>query len=190
MTEEKPLELTMRLRNNLLKSRRLELGLTSIAFAKTAGVSLTAYIQLETMKLSPVGRRGWKDIAWKIANFHGLTPEDLWPDVILAVVDPVAVRKISYEEVYPLLASQGSGVSHGLLPEHNPEALAEHAEQKALLEDAFHALSPREENVLRRCLAGETITEIARKYEVSNERVKQLADHANVKIRKVLSRYR
>lgn len=50
----KELELTLRVRNNRLKQRRLSLGLTTHAIAEAAGVSYSAYIDMENMKSSPL----------------------------------------------------------------------------------------------------------------------------------------
>ena len=50
-SEEKPFELTMRLRNNLLKSRRLALGLSCAALSEKAGVPMGTYCNLESLRV-------------------------------------------------------------------------------------------------------------------------------------------
>ena len=50
----KPFELTIAVRNNLLKERRMALGLSQTALAQSAGVCLDAYNGLESMRAKPI----------------------------------------------------------------------------------------------------------------------------------------
>jgi DNA-binding XRE family transcriptional regulator len=77
----KEFELTLRLKNNLIKQRRVARGLTTTAAAEQAGVSYVNWINYEGLKLSPLHskRGGWKTSATLIAKFFGCLEEDLFP---------------------------------------------------------------------------------------------------------------
>ena len=81
MDSLKPFELTMRLRNNLLKGRRVALGMTSEAFAKRLGISVPTYSKLENMRMTPLCKRQfgqtepiWRRTVLKLADFYKCTP--------------------------------------------------------------------------------------------------------------------
>lgn len=99
-------EVTIRLRNNHLKRRRLELGMTIPVFAASVGMNHQSYSALETMHDSPLTKDGqWRPVAQRISDFHGVPCEKLWPQVVLAVKKTVATREISGAELR-LLAEQ------------------------------------------------------------------------------------
>jgi len=142
----KPFHATLRLHNNLLRQRRVELGMSCRAFAEAVGVSYGWYRAIEGMNQRhiPYSRRTgeWSDNAMKIAAFHGLTPAELWPAEILAVETSVAERTFDAGEV-GLLLTEGQEIM-GLLP----DAVIEERERVAHVKAAVATLSPREAYLL------------------------------------------
>lgn len=176
----KPFELTMKLRNNLLKARRVELGLTSKAMAESIGITHGLYSAFENLKRPPRSTRGWAPSAIKIAAHFGLQPKDLWPDVMLDVTSPVVVRELTAEQVRPLLGTQMQGVLHALPPPDHHDL-----EQKLDVADAmrFAGLNERERTVIeeRFGLSGNgelTFDEVGQKME--DARPKFRVAHASV----------
>lgn len=148
MTNESEFELTLRLRNNLLKRRRRELGLKPRELAERIGISYGLYLQYEGLKESPLRsgkRRGgspWRPSALTIAEFYCCSPTELWPTAILSVTTPEVVREI---EAKKLMAAMG--VQPAELP--SPEECVGHAEMVAAVERMLGKLRPREAKVMR-----------------------------------------
>lgn len=144
----KALELTLRVRNNQLKGRRIALGMTQRKLAAAAGVVHGRYCGLESMHDYPqirVNERWqWRNIVIKLAHFHRVEPEELFPPAVLAVETPVAVRQVDPQELALLF---GSDQEQRLLD--NPENVFLHNEQHERLQDAIASLPEREAKVLR-----------------------------------------
>jgi len=181
----KPLELTLRLRNNLLKERRLGLGLTATEAAKRIGLSLTTYINYENLRYTP-GRVDGASIAWrpsahKIASFYQALPEDLWPDIVLQVSAPVLVRKLSENDAYALLTDQQSGIAVAALP--GPDAALGAQELEALIESELLPNVPAAAlEVLAGLAAGEGYLALADRHGVSRQWIFQLRAMATTAI--------
>ena len=168
----------IRLRNNQLKQRREELGMASGTFARAVGIAPGLYSGLECMRIFPMGARGWTQPALKIAEFHGLPPEELWPSEVLAVKKTAAELKLDKREVATLLAS-----SVEVLP---PEDLLA---EKQLIENvrkAMKKLRPREAEVIERSFGidcdEKTFAEIAEDLGVSPSRANEMGRRALNKI--------
>lgn len=109
-TVGRELELTMRLRNNCLRSRRTELGLTVDQFCRQARVSKGEYSALETLRKSPLRsprnpefmRDPWRPIARRLAKFFRCPPDDLWPDAVIAVKNPMLTTELAGEKAIAL----------------------------------------------------------------------------------------
>lgn len=170
----KELEVTLRLRNNLLKERRKALGMNQRAFAEAAGVGLCTYRELEALRQSPRTRSGdWREVALVLARFHCVEPEDLFPPAVLGIEQPVAVRKLDGAEIRRQLTSQQAPAIE------SPDALHDRAELRAIIARALDDLGPRQAEVLRRRFgmdAGEpaTLEEISEALDLSRERVRQI----------------
>jgi hypothetical protein len=82
VVNRKNFEVTIKLRNNQLKSRRKELGLGIIELCKRVHISAQAYMDLEGLKVSPMhertirGRRAgaWRQPVLKLAEYFGCSP--------------------------------------------------------------------------------------------------------------------
>lgn len=165
------------LKNNLLVERREALGLTSAQVADKCGVQRSRYSGFETMRLKPYGRRGeWRKDALLVASFYGCQPEDLWPDVVLAV------ERASMQ--IPITAAQALELS-GVHP--NPEQALEMSEVREGLMHALETLTERErEMVKRRVLNGEEYGEIGQDFCIGRARVQQIVQGALCKLRRRL----
>jgi len=149
---DKPFELTLRLRNNILKRFRTDLGLTMKEMAEQIGMSYGLYTRCEGLFWCPVGqdagRARWKPTATKIASFFGVLPEDIWPPEVLRVINPVLVREMSAEELHPMLESQHHGVSIAML-EAPPEEMIARREVAYRLAEYLQDLPPAKALVVR-----------------------------------------
>lgn len=144
-------EITMLVRNNRLKKKRLELGFNQQEMAKACRVS--QWGDFERLSRSPIKEirvggtdnliKVWTESAKKIANFFCVEPEELWPDVVLNVTNNSVTKEISSEEMAVL-----AGGSHSmLLP---ARSVVEAGRLKEAVDKALDTLSPREADVLRK----------------------------------------
>ena len=183
----RPFELTMRLRNNLLKARRISLGLTVRQMAERIGIPYTTYLALEGIRLSPMlaSGKGWSKPALRVSDFYKCLPDDLFPGVVLAVACPVIVRQMSEREMIPLLANQAAGVTVGMLPQH-AEELEDKERSKRLMDLARLGFRERKVVEMRFGINQDrewTLDEIAKKWGVSRTRPAQVLSQALWKMR-------
>ena len=171
----KDFQVTIRVKNNHLVQRRTELGMTCGQVAAEAGVQPGTYSGLETMRISPLAKKGsetWTRTALKIAAYHGISPDELWPDAVLSVRTTTATRLMQGEELQRLSATAPdknltieSGVNH----------------VRAL---AAKELSPMEWKILQlRFQDGMTGRAVGRLYNLSVTRILQLEEQALRKLR-------
>jgi transcriptional regulator with XRE-family HTH domain len=176
MTATKDFEMTIRLRNNHLKARRTELGLSVQALAKAINVPLNTYAGLETMKLTPFRKprsKGWKKAVLALSEFHGCSPDELFPAAVLAVTKSVLVHEIDAEEMLPLFAAKEELLLPGVDETYDVEEMAK------TVRDVLNTLSPMEEDVIRRRfgLDGEEpmhLHDVGARYNLSKERIRQV----------------
>ncbi len=177
----KDFELTLRLRNNQLKSRRLALGLTHAQFAELACVSKQAYMQLETMSRSPISGGGtWRKLPRLLAQFYKVSVEELFPDSVLSVTKPVVVRELDTSEIVDLLCLEA--------PE-DPELLVERKEELEYLQEAICKLRKNQQVVMQMRMAGDTLEEIGRSLGRNRETVRQIENSAIRQIRDNYDQY-
>ncbi len=170
----KDFELTLKLRNNQLRARRIELGLTMIECARRVSISYNLYCRYENLRESPISNRAhqlWKPTAERIAAFFGVAPEVLFPAAVLAVEQPTVVAEIEGERLAALAAWQ-SGME---LPPAPDELLEERQEVEAL-SDALATLPPRERFVLQARADGKTLQALGEELKLSREHVRQIED--------------
>ncbi len=176
----KAFEVELRLRNNLLKQRREELGMSQRALSKAAGVSASQYCGLETMSRNPLRVDGtWKEIVEKVAAFHGLAPEELFPPAVLAVENSVISRKLEAEEAFAL-----ASVNVPL----DQERLESVDRDREVLRLARGALTDREMEIVKRRfgLEGcepETLLQLGERLGICRERVRGLEARALSKLK-------
>jgi RNA polymerase sigma factor (sigma-70 family) len=143
----KEIEITVRMRNNRLKERREMLGMSQSEIAKAAGVCLSSYGKLEAMRLSPRiddhGSWHWREIALKLARFHCVEPEELFPQTVMAVGTPVAIRRVNGSDIFPILSAHQERLLE------SPDVAIERTEIRERVQHALASLPPREAKVLR-----------------------------------------
>ncbi len=169
-------QVTVRVKNNLLLSRRNEYMLTVVKMAKAIGIPMAAYSSYENMKASPVDEDGIvKKHAQAILNFLDVDFEEIWPEAVLQVKCSSMTKELYSEE----LALAVHSPRH-LLPD---EALAQR-ELGDEVQTQLSRLMPREEKILRdRVYKDMTLEEIAADFEVNRERIRQIECKALRKLR-------
>ena len=177
----KELELTIRVRNNRLKERREALGMAQPEFAIAAGVSLSAYRDLEAMRRSPRiqgnGCWRWKEIVLQLARFHCVEPDELFPAAVLAVENPVTSRRLNGDDLLPLLIDHDQRLLEG------PDAAYDRAELREHIRRALSGLRPQDAKVLRLRFGlddgdAQTIDQVCATMEVGPKRVLEIAARA------------
>lgn len=180
----KTFELTLKLRNNLIKRRRTQSGLSPREASERAGVGYGVWLSYEALTKAPLNRwHEWVPSACKIATFFGCSPEELWPDAVLAVKSPTATREIEARDAL-LLASAEATMD---LPA-SPGELFDQKELRSKSEWAMTVLTPREQKVVRLrvglCDGGDhTFEEIGDALGVSRGRALQIFNKSIRKLR-------
>jgi len=181
----KELEIEVRVRNNLLKTRRLALGFNQTQMAEAIGCSQAAYGALEAMRVPPICKDGtWRKGVENLASYYGVDPEDLFPDAIQAVDKNKAVRYVDVKDVPSLI---GVGSHSAAMLTASPDELAGQLELRKRIETVLPTLSPREEEVIRRrfgigCIA-QTQAIIGQDFGVGGGRIQQIEAKALRKLR-------
>lgn len=184
----KEFEVEIRLRNNLLKQKRIEAGYpTAKALAQAAGVSYTAYIDLENLHDRPTRISGaWREVVIKVCTHLGLDPAEIFPPAVRRVAESgtaKVVKAIGAEDLARLVAP---GATRLALPASD---LYDEAELSQVASRALATLTPREERVLRARFGigadGEsyTLDGVAKTLGVHKERVRQIEANALRKLR-------
>ena len=181
ISPKKPLELELKLRNNALKSRRLQLGLSAPDLAKKVGMNYGAYIRLENLKQTPYLEDGsLRKSAALLCKFYRVLAEDLFPPDVRAVVNPVQRIEVTVHDMALLLEENG------------PEAKLLEAEKQQRLSKSLAKLHPVESKILQRRFgldddAPQGRRAIGTDIGLSGERVRQIELIALSKLKKLLS---
>lgn len=178
----KEFHLTMQLRNNLLRQRRVELGLNQHEMAMAIGIQPGTYGLYETLRLNPLCRGGWRRSARAIADYFKVCPEDLWPDAVLAVEEVQASRELDAGEMAALVSS------HEERRRLTPDSQYEDKEQLAAIETILSKLSPRQQEVIasRYGLSDHEVEDrltLAKRLGITRSRVATIEECALVRIR-------
>jgi transcriptional regulator with XRE-family HTH domain len=138
----------VRLVNNQMRELREEAGLTQGQLADRIGIHLQDYNGLEAMRDKPVDKKGrWRSCALAISEYHGMAPEDLFPDVVLGVERAVVERKLDAAEICSLLPSYSERAAMG--PESMLLAASKEEELSREVGEVVGTLTPREQEILR-----------------------------------------
>lgn len=181
----KTFELTMTLRNNLIKRRRIELNLSSKEAAKGAGIGYALWLDYEGLRQNPLSTSQdilWKPSAMAIAKFLGCSCEELFPNAVLSVKTPTISKEIDGERVAALISYHAN-----LEPPMLPDAAIEALEISTTVRDATRKLSRRERAVMRhRFQEDRSYADTGDFLGVSAERIRQIEKKALRKIEKVI----
>lgn len=178
----KELRVTIRVRNNRLIELREELGLNQRAAAERIGVSIGLYNGLECMRRSPLDRHGdWGGAARKIAAFHGLSCDDIFPESVMAVDRPVVEKRFDGVEVSAL----SEFAVNAALP---PDEIYDWKEAGEVLgKIGRERLHPRERMIHRMHLQNEVpVGEVGKALGISGTRVQQLHQRGLMKVGRCL----
>ena len=186
----KPIRATIKLQNNCLRVRRMALGLTSREISERIGISYYSYCKLENMHRSPLNvREGepWTENARKLASFYQVLPENLFPQVVLDVDEPVTSREFDESEIQALLPDYMRRVALG------PEEILSHNQIRGAVAKTLKSLSPMEIEVVKRHYGldtgiGRNVSRVGEEIGRSHTRVQQIHDQAIVKLRKLVPR--
>jgi transcriptional regulator with XRE-family HTH domain len=187
----KPIRATIKLQNNCLRARRIALGLTALEIAEKIGIPYHSYLRLENMRQSPIVERDgdpWRKNAQKLASFYHVLPENLFPQVVLAVDDPVSSREFDESEIQALLPDYMRRQSLG------PEELISHNQLRGAVTKTLKALKPMEIEVVKRHYGldtgiGRNVNQVGDEVGRSGTRVKQIHDRAIDKLRRLVPVY-
>jgi RNA polymerase sigma factor (sigma-70 family) len=148
----KDFEVTIRLRNNQLKSRRMALGLSIIELCKLVHISPQSYMDLENLKVSPMYAKDhasgwqkgdWRKAALKLSTYYVCLPEELFPDAVRRVQRNMIVAEFDLAQLPQAAVMQASA----MLPSPEAEYIA--AETKQRLNEALDTLPPRDAEIMR-----------------------------------------
>ena len=176
------LEVTLTVRNNQLKERRLGRGLSQDALAVASGVRKATILGLECLRVSSRDRWGrWTRAAEALSDFFDVDPGDLFPAALDAVRQPKAVRRLDVAEAMLLLPSPPD-------VEQCPQRLLERSREADAVLAAIEHLTPRHKFVLerRRGLNGKnemTLEEICVEMGSTRERVREIEAQALARLR-------
>jgi len=210
----KELELTLTIRNNRLKARRLQLGLSQAALCKKVGIGQSRYGSLESLKRSPLVQiiGSWskykkatgddlvpcKD-AVALCKFYNVSFDELFPIATINVGKTKHVKEVDVNELLslpksfaPLLLTSNQEKSL-----KSPEEILSDKEEAEAVIAAMNVLTPREKRVLSYRVGLEQ--ENGRRYEMelreigdelgaSHERIRQIQEKGLAKLRKEVAK--
>jgi RNA polymerase sigma factor (sigma-70 family) len=155
---------------------REDLGLNQRQFAELFGTHTNYYNQWETLRVSPVRADGeWAAMAIRLAEFHGVTPEWLFPDAVQSVKSNSATRELDTHEIVQLVSPERL-----MLP---PSDRLHEAEAREGIRSLLDVLPPRERQILKWRFGFDnqdelTHEQIGQKLGLSRTRVNQLEARA------------
>lgn len=171
----KEIEVTLSIRNNRLKQRRLEIGMNQAEVARAVGITPSLYGEFEAMKISPLRSRSgdWRPSVLKLADFHGVSADELFPQSMMPLHErsKMAVA-VNVSEIDRLIAASPS---HGLLPS---EVAVFKDEAGVALRKAVALLPPSQRDVIARRFGigrdEQSLSEIAEARGLCRERIRQI----------------
>ncbi len=191
----KEYEVSITIRNNLLKERRLEKGLTVSAFAALVEINRNTYGALECLRLSPLKQRAprrplekvWRECVYKLARFYEVRPEVLFPQDFEKLKTNKYIAKVNTDEIRALSLSDRTPK---YLPQtiDSPEKLYEKNELINITGQVIDTLNSQEKLVLKLKLGLEgedpqSNEMVAHILGVGKKRVCQIQNNAYRKLR-------
>jgi len=171
------IRIDMRARNNRLIKLREDMGMNQTAAAAAYGVHLSSLGGLENLKISPALANGrWRPAAAKIAAFHGVDVEWIWPEQMREMKAQMVSRTIGTDKAMEWDGWQAS----------RPMLAAAGSEAVDVIDAALsEVLTDREAAVMRaRFKDGKTYEETGIDHYVTRERIRQIEANAIAKLRR------
>lgn len=166
----KPFRVLVRVKNNRLVRMREELGMSITAIADAIGVTASTVCAFENLKKSPIASDGaWVSVAIRIAEFHGVSPEVIWPDEVRRIRARAFQLEASAKELMAL----------------PPSSEFEERELEQTVARAMELLPPREVKILSCRLQDEkTLRTVGKEMGISADRVLQIQNRGLRELRK------
>jgi transcriptional regulator with XRE-family HTH domain len=165
---------------------RSELGLTQQALSKVSGISLSMVTDLEGLRRSPLSQGDWTPSARKLSDFHGLSPDQLWPAEVLEHIGlslPLVRWDASDEP-----EESGDRWDHPN-PDLRPDLLLLQKEFLQILDERLRSLPDHEREVMElifglgSCDRGWSLSEIGDYFDLTPTRIRQYRDKAFRRLR-------
>lgn len=178
----------IRVKNNLILSAIEKAGYKSIAaFCRDNDIALSPIMEFISLRKSPLNKDGtFSSSAQKIMDALCALPEDLWTQDQMYAALKSNRRSMTMDETRMELLMYGENHETPKLPED----LVHEKEVNKLVDEVLNTLSPRKAKILRLRNGiednseGMTLKELADKFEVTHERVRQLEADALRDMRK------
>lgn len=173
VTEAKPFRVTIRVKNNRMIRLREELELTSGLLAEKAGVTASHYCALENLRARAFNPRRaiWTMTAQKIAEFHGVSCEWLWPEEVREIRAKALMLEANARDLVGL----------------PPSVALEAYEFRKLLGSAAESLTGRERHVLAQRFGTDepdTLATLGKEFNVSTGRMAQIQERGLQNLRR------
>ncbi len=179
----KDLEVKISVRNNRLKQRREELGLTQADLCRILDLHPVLYSELERLKRSPRRKRPphlWTIAALKLSEFYSVLPEDLFPEHLNLIAKDTIARKIDVPDLARLVdetEGQFQLTDGGMGDEVDRKRL------QGTIEKLVDQLTPKEQMVIRaRFFEERTLDSVGHELGVHRESIRQIEARAIKKL--------
>lgn len=179
-----PLRMEVKFRNNIILRLMEESGFKTVAeLCRAANLSQVQVGELINMKVLPLNKdESWRPVVNDLATFFNCLPEDMFTEEQLETVLATnrGFAELTFGQVHALIAANEA---ESLLPEKSAEKSA----LNRLVEEILGTLTLREEKIMRLRFGigsdDHTLAEIADKFNLSHERIRQIETKAMRKLR-------
>lgn len=180
-------------RNNLILQRMEERGIASVAeLCRKIGASQSEMGEILGFKKSPLCKVSpkdsepteWRTIVIKMADFFKCDPGDLFPEQMRLLEDNKRSVAVYADQMYALAQMNEQEGMINLLTASDPEEECVRLQLEKVTKDLLNTLTDRERRVLElRFRQEKSLEEIARMYDASSERIRQIEAKALRKLR-------
>jgi len=175
----KEIRLIVKVKNNILLSKREELGLSQQKLADMVKINMQLLCHYETLFLNPLGVRGYSKTAIKLSKFFKMLPEDLFPKDLYKIKRVKVEKQISLKEVENYLTYS----EQLALP---VDERFDDTELHDVIDEVLKTLTPKEEQIIKDRFGfygdEKSLETIAREFDVTRERIRQIEDKALQKL--------
>ncbi len=185
MSRPAPFEVTVNVRNHWFKRLRVKAGLSQHELADLAGVAVRWIVAFEGFKADHTTTRASFEAACKVAQCLGVTVDDLFPPERSMIKASTSASTLTGDDVARMI----SVANRAALPEPalGQEDVMDQIDLSREVDSALDTITPREAEVLRRRFGigcdEEALLEIAKHFNVTQERIRQIEDKALRKLR-------
>ena len=170
MTDRKSIEMTVSLRNNLIKSRRLAKGWSQKELAIAAGLGMGTVQEMEQMR--PKRAKTLIKILESLALALGCEPHELWDETMGEIQAHTITKLFDVEEVISLSSSRAERLA---IPANS---MYEDRDRRKAIDRVLDTLSHREERIIKLLYGfdGESMSrdEIAASEDIGRDRLRQI----------------